>query len=245
MRFKQFIVENFNPSNFGSKRDLSEHFISHFDIKDLVYEAIIHVSNEVEKIVQEIENSKEHSIETLNKILTKYNIAFFEDNEKEISGYNYKYKSLYLIAIKYNKEYLENIINKNSYMYWHMIARRIGWIIGHEMIHNDQKSFIKDDSIIKKLSTFGLNLEKKEEKIKYLSSKHEIMAFAYTIWKELEYEFSNKNSILKILKTPKEIIQSSDVAKDYFELFDYDFSHPVLKRLLKYLYEYVQNMRHF
>ena len=55
MRFQNFINEKFDPSKFKSERDLTEHFISKFTIESLMYEAVIFVSNEVEKIVHEIE----------------------------------------------------------------------------------------------------------------------------------------------------------------------------------------------
>lgn len=242
MRFQNFINESFDPSKFKSERDLTEHFISKFNIESLIYEAVIFVSNEVEKIVHEIENSKEWTIKALNNILTKYNIAFVE-NKSDLSGYNYKFKNLFFICIEYNKQYLEELISKGSFINWHMIARRIGWIIGHEMIHNDQNYPIKDDNIIKRISSFGLDLNKKEEKNKYLSNIHEIMAFAYSIWKELEYEIPSKDKLLQLLKRPQNLSQFSDIAKDYFETFDYNFESKVLKRLLKYLHEYIESMR--
>ena len=50
-------------------------------------------------------------------------------------------------------------------------------------------------------------------------------------------------SLIIALARPQNLSQFSDIAKDYFETFDYNFESKVLKRLLKYLHEYIESMR--
>ena len=105
-------------------------------------------------------------------------------------------------------------------------------MLGHELIHREQYLKIEDDKLREKI--FKSNLDPKT----YLSKKYELMSYAWQIIEFFKLTGKTDEEIKKILQHNSMLKFSfSPVLLFYHETFK---NNPdVLKRLYKYMYEYL------
>lgn len=107
---------------------------------------------------------------------------------------------------------------------------RISLVVQHELIHRYQDEM---------KGTLLLSMKKRyrEDFKDYLSEPDEIYARAHDILLELKhYRFPIQS---EILSDWRELFMSSETFRGYYLTFDKDKSHPVLKRLMKITYQYI------
>jgi len=104
------------------------------------------------------------------------------------------------------------------------VTKRLCDSVSHEQIHQRQsRSRYWEDP-------FDVDSDNPED---YLSSKDEIDAYSYNIANEL-LDYADRQKVLTLLQQPNTIcIEHSVNLWTYLETFDYDYSHPVIKRLIQ------------
>lgn len=110
-------------------------------------------------------------------------------------------------------------------------------IVGHEIVHRLQINRIKEKEILNILSTKEIENQKE-----FLSNKQEMMAYAWQIIQEFRALNYNDNEILKVIKADWKYTMSALLPRIYFiylNVFQFNKENKVLKRLHKYMYEYL------
>jgi hypothetical protein len=104
------------------------------------------------------------------------------------------------------------------------VTKRLCDSISHEQIHQRQsRSRYWEDP-------FDVDTDDTEA---YLSNKDEIDAYSYNIANEL-LDYADRQKVLTLLQQPSTIsIEHSVNLWTYLVTFDYDYSHPVIKRLIQ------------
>lgn len=104
------------------------------------------------------------------------------------------------------------------------VTKRLCDSISHEQIHQRQsRNRYWEDP-------FDVN---PEDPVAYLSNKDEIDAYSYNIANEL-LDYADRQTVLTLLQDPSKIkIEHSVNLWSYFITFDYDYQHPVIKRLIQ------------
>jgi len=104
------------------------------------------------------------------------------------------------------------------------ITKRLCDSISHEQIHQRQsRSRYWEDPFD----------NDSENVVKYLSNKDEIDAYSYNIANEL-LDYADRQTILTLLQDPNKIkIEHSVNLWSYLTVFDRDYEHPVIKRLIQ------------
>jgi len=121
-----------------------------------------------------------------------------------------------------------------------LIGRKIADTLSHEVIHMRQyraRDFLEVETVQYK------EIESEAEESKwYLSSPDEINAYAYNIANEL-LERNDLQTVKELLVKVKDVkIQDSVNLWAYVNVFEKDFNHPVLRRLIKRVYKSLINL---
>lgn len=260
-RFKKYLnnsriilfEDNFFFINYSIK-DLYERCIF-FDVilterfnAPLSENALLSIDEEVYEIAGLIENNLNLTIDKIKNILlsSKFKIHFVEKevkrNEDGISAAIEKYNNKFHIVVYYQKKLVEMLIDNGLIS---DLAFRIGYVVAHELVHKEQyKSSNMTDDILKKTGTGSINFSEKNAKKKYLKHTREIMAFAQQIYYELQEKYPNKEELLQYFRKDsiKFLKYFSKVGKNYIDTFgDKPENSPVLRRLLRYVYQYIKN----
>lgn len=225
-----------------------------FDKDILIYESLFSEAviypetylKNIQKKINSLELYKYNNL-TLRKVCNLLNLKFYFNNIKFMPDLHVmngmeKYIDYGInrgatlpdknatIGIFLNKNIL-NIKNKdfyNSFLEW------ILFILKHELVHRGQNLAIKDKQLRSEVM-----IKNYKDKIDYLSDPQEIMARAWEIvelFKLLDY---TNEEILILIKTDNKEKYRNDTLKVYKDLFKKD--NMVLKRLYKYMYEYLQS----
>ena len=86
-----------------------------------------------------------------------------------------------------------------------------------------------------KNKNFPVQPTSKEDTKKYLSHRHEVMAYAKTIISELQKKLRFDGDVLRFLQQPKP--GANALLDKYLQTFDRNSG--TIKRLYKYMYEYI------
>ena len=261
-RFKRFFDGPFSidghPYGITSRislKDLYERSVF-FDVSinenyddSLCEQALLSIDEEIYEIAGLIENCSDPSIEKIKNILmsSKFKIHFVEKevsaNDTEgITGTVMKDGSKYILVIHYYPKLVEFLINGGQLS---ELAFRIGYAAAHELVHMRQYGVAKmSDEILKKSGTSNISFSKENARKKYFKHTRELMAFAHQISYELSKKYPDKERLLDILRSnPVMLLKyESRVGKNYIDVFgENPKSSPVLRRLLRYIYQYVKN----
>lgn len=129
---------------------------------------------------------------------------------------------------------------------WKQLKFDLSQTLQHELIHRMQCSYMtvpSEDWIDHNPKVYAskAKIPKKKEAQEYLGSTDEIEAHAHCIMMDLRYNFPRTDSIKLLKQAKKNPKAKSTVLKNYLETFDYDMSHPVLKRLFKETVYWIEN----
>jgi uncharacterized protein (UPF0335 family) len=174
----------------------------------------------------------------LNEKFKLFNITFENEgyayDTGKISGINIMGTSHINFEIRiFCSPYIKDLfINKNLQEKFLQVFKEL---VGHELIHRGQFLTVKNKEDREKI--FKNNLQ---DNIKYYSRKTEIMSYAWQIIEELRFQgFSNKKIInyIHIKRKDDELYPEKEIL-DYY-IFTFRDSD-ILKRLYKYMYEYLE-----
>jgi len=165
-------------------------------------------------------------VDLLNKKFSKYNFTFIEVNSGDInylSGIdeastlpkNFKTTFQCNIAIGdlfTNKKLQEKFIEVFQEL------------LGHELIHRGQFLNKQDEEIRKEVfkAKKVYDMTKENDVRSYLSSKQEIMSYAWMIIEELRFNGLSNNQILTMIRRDSDIKNLSPILDEYKRLFDND-----------------------
>ena len=121
---------------------------------------------------------------------------------------------------------------------WKTLRFNLSQTLQHELIHRMQCEHIEipskdwEDHACKVYSSKA-NIPAKRDSQEYYGSTEEIGAHAHCIMMDLKH-FAPRTDPIKLLKRGKRVPEKkSPTLTEYLEAFDYDMSHPVIKRLFK------------
>ena len=188
---------------------------------------------------------------------TRYGIKFIMSEDSEVTPNTLQISGLFhakdkcswtverprrspdiFITIHYNKSNFNNIkFTKKDY---YQFLFRLYATISHEIIHRSQWSRIRskevpaEHSVWYKYYSSKCSDSKKRDEQEYLGSHIEIDAYAHDYMLDLERaSLESGLTPLQLLRKHKTVIIQDSVLDDYLKVFDYDFSHPAIKRLLQ------------
>lgn len=208
-------------------------YLTESDFRELMGEAVIYVNvDSYLKILDDIDrdfsisyNTTDESIDILNKEFKYKKVEFKRSTSSKFGAFTRKDGSI-VISVGDNF-YHDYKSSPNSFRSWFKT------MLEHELIHGEQAKKISFDFI--KNKNFPVKLTDRDSLEKYLSHRHEIMAYAKTIILELQKKFRFDDKVLDFLRQPKLDVSAS--LDRYLNLFDSD--DKVIKRLYKYMYEYI------
>ena len=129
---------------------------------------------------------------------------------------------------------------------WKTLKFDLSQVLQHELIHRRQCEHIAipkedwEDHSCKVYATKA-KIPAKREAQEYLGSTEEIEAHAHCIMMELR-RWTSKTDPLTLLRTPRKIRPKQSVTlREYLETFDYNMSHPAIKRLFKKTVYWIEN----
>lgn len=180
----------------------------------------------------------EKVVNALNIIFKTYKFIFkykgFPNKDIEKSGINFmatevnkkdKFPYIYI----YCNSYLGNCIETN--LNYKKFRQKFKKLIEHEFIHRSQFLLMADEEL-----RYRVNTEPYENDEEYFSNYREIMTYAKQMIEELRFEGKTNQEILNIVKN--NIGKESSILDLYIQLFK-NKNDKVLKRLYKYIYEYL------
>jgi hypothetical protein len=140
---------------------------------------------------------------------------------------------------------LPAIFKQNSKKFQHFVDYFMEFL-EHEFVHKEQMRLarLKTSGKIYK-SDFMKTVTEKGCTDKYLSDKHELLAFSFQIMKEFSHMGLSKEEIMHVINHPvaessKSFIKDS-MLSDYVSSFG--MNHPIAKRLYRKLYELASTMK--
>lgn len=118
-------------------------------------------------------------------------------------------------------------------------VNRVMDMMKHEMLHQSQAQS-------RDYEDFPRGYDKRDQNYEYMSRPDEIEAYAMNIADELVRKV-DKDGALKLLRMANKTAQFKDEMGDllapdlfaYMSMWDFDSKHPVIKRLLKKIYQYI------
>jgi hypothetical protein len=161
-----------------------------------------------------------------------------------ISAYTNNYGD---IVIQYDESFYKTFEDLELYLDF---GKVLGRIIQHEIVHRSQIEKIKRNNtsyevhrILNAISTDPTN------RFKYLSNKHEMMAFAVEAVEEFRDLGYTDKEIIKKINSPWGDVEG-DIFYMYFDYFDYRGNwldskdkriyKEILNRFTKYMYQYIE-----
>lgn len=173
-------------------------------------------NNDFENMVNKCDNYEDF-IGLLNHVFKSNNIKFiFKPSRKNDAETKNR-----IIFIYVGDKILYNFLNKNK-----QFINTIRVILSHELIHKEQQEKIDWSNYYHKISSIKGNIDNKQE----------IMAYSNTVVKKLSIKLGGyKLRMLKWLQKP----QSGVILEFDIYLNNFDKNHKVIKRLYKYMYEYI------
>ena len=183
--------------------------------------------------LKEVVNLLQKEFSTFNFVF-KYS-QYDSTNDKDKSGINELQfakstkDNSFAIFVWYN-EYLANILIGGNFR---RFKEKFLILSEHELIHVAQYISVQTDEIRDKIFKSKDNTDF----IKYLSNKHEIMAYAKTIIEELRFGGYKNSDILNAIKYRQN--EKSQILDTYIYHFEYK-DEEVLHRLYKCIYEYLK-----
>ncbi len=205
-----------------------------------IYEAVIDNSYELNSILEIFHINKPLLLNNINDfnnfsntiqdLLDKHKIKFIYSGEASdksfisLASYNDTSDTIILF-------YSKKITGLNSSNY-KIFLKEIQTLLGHELIHREQSIRNKQKETWEKNNTQDIE--------KYLKDKREIMAYAWQFINTFRMSSISDENIKKILRTDSQIKFDigGNLFKKYHILFNID--NPVLKRLYKYMYQYLE-----
>jgi len=146
------------------------------------------------------------------------------------------------IFLNYNSDSRRCRITKAK---WNNLRFDLSQVLQHELIHKEQCSYMVipgeewEDHHCKVYASKSKVPHIKQNQ-EYFGSTEEIKAHAHCIMMEL-IKLSPRTDPTKLLKRASKIPRAkSPTLKNYFEAFDYDVNHPVMKRLLKQVVYWIE-----
>lgn len=213
----------------------------------LMLEITLYVDEGTYKLARQIEEIEDISLEKLERFLYNKQIRFIENNKQieGITGTTWKNEKTgkFYPEIQYKKNFIDILINNGLIS---QLAFDITFIVAHEEIHIKQYTIANmSDEILKKTATSNLEGKKNSQK-KYYSHTREIMAFAQNIFHDLitKYKVNRSEFISELKSNPLGLISVSKIGRNYLEVFkDEGLNSPVIKKLLKYLNDYINSIK--
>lgn len=192
------------------------------NLADLLYDnqnLLIHENNSIDIIIDLLNNIFQN-----HKVKFLYNYRLPIDNFTSLNTFN---KKTFEIIVHISDKIAE--LDGNNFQNF---VDDIIHLVGHELIH--RKQFLKMN-YTNQTNSYTFNNKKK-----YLSNKQEIMAYAWQIINSFRLHGALDTDIKKILKTNSNIkFQLGEKPlQDYHDCFT--FNDNELKRLYKYMYEYLE-----
>lgn len=175
----------------------------------------------------------------LNKEFSKYNIIFEYEGGYKQDGYKCGINEMrtgstsLTIIIQCSPSIEKIFIDKNFQIKFIQAFKEL---IGHELIHRGQFIAVQNFHMDKIIARF-LHTDKYKTEIGYYANKHEIMSWSWQIIEELRFKGATDAEILYYLKNKKGSYDSPVFENIYLKFYN---SSNVLKRLLKYMYEYLK-----
>ena len=123
-----------------------------------------------------------------------------------------------------------------------LFAKNLAGTYTHEMVHFEQyrrRGFTK----AKELTRYKSPIAKVQKAQNYLGNKDEVEAFAFNIAEQLRRNVSHKEALDILRKPTKNIMKTSVDLFAYAAAFGFDFTHPILKRLLKKTVGFLAQMK--
>lgn len=136
-----------------------------------------------------------------------------------------------IVVITLGKEFTK-ILSENAATKWDNFCNTMESIIGHEFVHVYQIKKIPKEK-------HEHEFRQRDDNKAYISSKHEIMAYAFQAVKEFISNGFTPNDIIEKIKKPFNILPES--SHSFFQyIYYFKASDPELKRFLKLIYQYCQ-----
>jgi len=139
------------------------------------------------------------------------------------------------VYLTYRPGYKRVLVTENM---WKTLRFNLSQTLQHELVHRMQCEHIKIPSEdwenhACKVYSINANISAERDAQEYYGDTEEIAAHAHCIMMELKH-FAPRTDSIKLLKRGKRVPKKkSPTLNDYLETYDYDMSHPVIKRLLK------------
>ena len=166
--------------------------------------------------------------------------AFYDPDEDEIGNKPFE------VCLLFNPE--DSSVNMNREDMREFAGKLIEYL-EHEMIHRAQYQSrnYRANRMYRSLAEDPVTRQQQE----YLGNADEIEAYAANLASELQRKTSNYEQTLRLLRNFATTAMSRDQAGRllspnlyaYFKEFGFNTTHPVLKRLLKKTYQYVQHQK--
>ena len=128
---------------------------------------------------------------------------------------------------------------------WKNLRFDLSQVLQHELIHRRQCAHIevpKEDWSEHNCKVYAskAKIPAKKKAQEYLGATEEIEAHAHCIMMELR-EWAPRTDSLTLLRNPKKARnKQSPTLREYLSTFDFDMSHPVIKRLLKKIVYWIE-----
>lgn len=211
-----------------------------------LFEAVVEPFN-FKEVLSIIKNGNFSDIEELNKNIKEYQVEFitFEefknslgtDIEKKVAPeYSMMGGGIKFGVFNKYRNMIEIVVEPHMFNYMlkvrmnDMFLEFIDQILQHESIHLQQVSKMKNKD------AYILDSSPEFDADKYNSEKREIMAYAQTIILELKNKRFTKNDIINQLKKGK-------LESEQFEHYKKLLNEKDMKRFMKYLYQYAENLK--
>lgn len=135
--------------------------------------------------------------------------------------------------------YYKTIMIQNSGEEYNNFIKQVLLILGHELIHRNQILKVNNDKL--RLFLFKgspLDLKDRNKAMKYLANKHEIMSYAWQIIETFRLKGKKDTEIQSILQSNENKKFAFDPMLLWYHQIFSIVNNP-LKRLYKYMYEYL------
>ena len=210
-----------------------------------LHEAVIDISIEkenIKKICKKIKN-KIYEVNDFNELksvlessFNEYKVTFLfsDSNENDFikaGGFNVSEMRIFIFF----HPSLEKTIDEKNEEDYELFCNQLTTILGHEIIHRFQALKIEYEELRKKIFK-----KSKTEAKKYLSNKHEVMAYAWQIinsFKIYGLDYKEIRHILSLGDSSTKFILGGQIFSDYHDLFS--MKDDTLKLLYKYMYLYL------